>query len=406
MSELTAAVVITTKNRKEELLKAVASALEQRGLAEVLVIDDGSSDGSAAAVLEKFAEHVCRDEPGSRTVAGERERQNGSAKDKSAVRLKVITEQFSEGYITRRNQSLGLVKRRNQAMDLVSSDIVFSLDDDAVFSSPHVVEQTLREFSHPRIGAVAIPCVEPQLNNKELQRAPSTDGIWVTSNYKGTAHAVRRDVFCAVGGYREELIHQGEEGDFCVRMLAADAAEMLKSEKLKSERDDDSRWEMGDREEGMADGEWRMAEGGCLMSDLGCRRSEGSEDETLATRNTSRFTILDAVPGWFVRMGNSDPIIHNESPRRDYSRMDFYGRRNDILFHWQNTPMPDLLWAIPATIVGGLACAARTGRWRHMLKGIVAGLLMMLFGSPRRAPVCKRVSRLHKKMKQLKWVQL
>ena len=42
-----ASVVITTKNRKEELLKAVESALSQRGLLEVIVIDDGSTDGTA-----------------------------------------------------------------------------------------------------------------------------------------------------------------------------------------------------------------------------------------------------------------------------------------------------------------------------------------------------------------------
>jgi hypothetical protein len=63
---------------------------------------------------------------------------------------------------------------------------------------------------------------------------------------------------------------------------------------------------------------------------------------------------LSAVPGFFVRLGNSDPIIHNESPKRDFSRMDFYGRRNDVLFHWQNTPMPDLLWQLPMTIAGFL----------------------------------------------------
>ena len=42
-----ASVVITTKNRKEELLKAVESAMGQRGLLEVVVVDDGSTDGTA-----------------------------------------------------------------------------------------------------------------------------------------------------------------------------------------------------------------------------------------------------------------------------------------------------------------------------------------------------------------------
>ena len=42
---MTASVVITTKNRREDLLKAVESVMAQRGLLEVVVIDDGSTDG-------------------------------------------------------------------------------------------------------------------------------------------------------------------------------------------------------------------------------------------------------------------------------------------------------------------------------------------------------------------------
>ena len=45
-----ATVVITTKNRREDLLKAVASAWSQTARPEVLVIDDGSTDGTSEAV--------------------------------------------------------------------------------------------------------------------------------------------------------------------------------------------------------------------------------------------------------------------------------------------------------------------------------------------------------------------
>ena len=472
MSELTATVVITTKNRKEELLKAVRSALEQRGLAELIVIDDGSSDGTVEAVAEMLKHRNTKTLKEGKTTDVSDKHGLGNLENHEMARreeasglpvLRVVRHAESKGYIV----------RRNEAARLATGDVIFSLDDDAVFSSPHVVEQTLGEFSHPRIGAVAIPCIEPQLNNKELQRAPAKDGIWVTANYKGTAHAVRRDVFLAVGGYRGELIHQGEEGDFCVRMLAADAAravgkyesgkvgkwesemeqgarsvehgagsgvEMLKEEKLKGER------ENAEEGEKMANGGWRMAEatGSRGPSDQGAaessrrvapqptdkgpraeklkgEREQGARsvaDGELRMANCgwrsertkgpgdggSSGTLEAAVPGFFVRMGNSDPIIHNESPRRDYSRMDFYGRRNDILFHWQNTPMPTLLWAIPSTIFGGMVCAAKTGRWSHMLKGIAAGLWI----SPRyrRRPLPRKVCRLFKLLKQSKGEKL
>jgi hypothetical protein len=43
----------------------------------------------------------------------------------------------------------------------------------------------------------------------------------VVPTFRGTAYALRRDVFLALGGFREQIVHQGEEPDFCLRMLAA-----------------------------------------------------------------------------------------------------------------------------------------------------------------------------------------
>jgi glycosyltransferase involved in cell wall biosynthesis len=424
-------------------------------LLEVVVIDDGSIDGTAEAVLEMLkggnAEPVlagagredCHRQPGGQD---ERERTSqklkpgrpvadselliadcaGGAKaldsssplaldagrstldPQSAAKpqLRLIRHKVSAGYIVRRNEGARVAK----------GDVVFSLDDDAVFSSPFVLEQTLRDFSHPRIGAVAIPYIEPHKANKEMQRAPTREDVWITASYIGTAHAVRRDVFLALRGYREHLVHQGEEGDFCLRMLAADAAQvMTDSGGRETERDLFNHG--GHREHG-----------GLVCSEAGLRpdsRAVASESDSLAsgladlpiseslTRSASipassspatshsplATPLKSAVPGFFVRLGNSDPIIHNESPKRDYSRMDFYGRRNDVLFHWQNTPMPDLLWQLPKTIAGGLVCAATVGRWRKMLEGIGAGFLATV-GGVKRQPVPKDIGQAFNLLKQ------
>jgi hypothetical protein len=79
--------------------------------------------------------------------------------------------------------------------------------------------------------------------------------------------------------------------------------------------------------------------------------------------------------------------------------MDFYGRRNDVLFHWQNTPMPDVLWQLPMTIAGGLLCAYRVKRWRKMLEGIGAGFCVILVGVERK-PVSKCIAKEFKLLKQ------
>ncbi len=176
-----ATVVITTKNRLADLRTAVASALAQTARPEVLVVDDGSADGTADAVAREFP----------------------------MVRLH------------RSEQSLGLIVQRNRAARLAGGPILFSLDDDAAFSTPTVVETTLQEFDHPRVGAVAIPFVEVNRSPAVLQRAPRPGEIYAAYNFIGTAHALRRDVFLSLSGYREILHHQGEEEDYCIRMLAA-----------------------------------------------------------------------------------------------------------------------------------------------------------------------------------------
>jgi hypothetical protein len=148
----------------------------------------------------------------------------------------------------------------------------------------------------------------------------------------------------------------------------------------------------------MTDGEYLIGEGGAALQPS-TNNGELVAENLPATSHSPLATPLKAaVPGFFVRLGNSDPIIHNESPKRVYSRMDFYGRRNDVLFHWQNTPMPDLLWQLPMTIAGGLVCAAKVGRWRKMLEGIGAGFLA-ISGGVQREPVSKRVLGFHKKLK-------
>jgi glycosyltransferase involved in cell wall biosynthesis len=172
-------VVVTTRNRRDELHRALASVFAQSVRLDVIVIDDGSGDDTAAMVREHF--------PGARLI--------------------------------RHEQSRGLIVRRNEGVRDASTNIVISIDDDAAFSSGDIVGQTLRDFSHDRIGAVAMPYVDINRGPEIRQRAPGADTIYVTDRFIGTAHALRRDVFLDIGGYREDLVHQGEEGDYCVRML-------------------------------------------------------------------------------------------------------------------------------------------------------------------------------------------
>ena len=176
-----ASVIITTKNRKEELRRAVASALRQQPAVEVLVMDDGATDGTA----------------------------------------EMVRTEFPQVKLHRFDQSCGSSVRRNQGVRLATGNIIVSIDDDAEFTTPWVVAQTVSQFKDSRVGAVTIPYIDVKISPAILQQPPEAEGIWVTSAYVGTSAAWRKDVFLTLGGYSEFLLHMSEERDYCLRQLNA-----------------------------------------------------------------------------------------------------------------------------------------------------------------------------------------
>ncbi len=180
---MTAAVVIVTKDRREDLERAVRSAVVQAGVSEVLVVDDGSTDGTAEFVAERFPD------------------------------VKLLRHAEPRGYIV----------RRNEAARAASADVLVSIDDDAEFAAPDTVARMLPLFDDARVGAVALPHVD-LLQGQDIvqQQLPaSSDGVHVTACFRGTAYGVRRELFLQLGGFRESLFHQAEEQDLCLRLLAA-----------------------------------------------------------------------------------------------------------------------------------------------------------------------------------------
>lgn len=176
-----ASLVLPTRNRREELRAALQSVRAQSVETELLIFDDASTDGTG----------------------------------------EMVRSEFPEARYFRSEQPLGSSVHRNRGMQMAAAPIIFSLDDDAVYTAPDTIERTLAAFSHPRVAAVAMPFVNVRTSPAVLSRAPDEQGIWVGDAFIATAAALRKDVVLACGGYRESWYMYGEETELCLRLLEA-----------------------------------------------------------------------------------------------------------------------------------------------------------------------------------------
>ena len=170
-------VVITTHNRCDEVVQAVASCCSQTLACEVLVYDDASSDQTTETLQSRYPH------------------------------IRVIRSESRQGYIA----------LRNRGFREATADIVVSIDDDALFTDSHSlagVVKTMAEF--PNAAALALPYIEPYSNRATMALLPKGTRM---RSYVGCAHAIRRQVAIDLGSYQVQLVHQGEERDLAIRMI-------------------------------------------------------------------------------------------------------------------------------------------------------------------------------------------
>ncbi len=165
-------VVIATRNRRVELLRALASLAKQTAPHETIVCDDASTDGTTSEVAEAH--------PDVRLMPSE--------------------------------SALGVIAQRNRGVAVARHPIVCFIDDDCEFTDPTTLAAGLQGFDEPRVGVVALPVREP--HRVICGPAPNPRGVFLTDTFAGGGCLLRKDVFLALSGFRKELHHRGEETDY------------------------------------------------------------------------------------------------------------------------------------------------------------------------------------------------
>lgn len=172
-------VVIATRDRLNHVRRAIRSVLDQTVPCEVMVMDDGSPPEMAEALRVEFPQ----------------------------VRVETV------------GAPVGSVRRRNVGIRLATGAYVVQIDDDVELGSTTTIEETLRAFDHPRIGAVTIPFINARTDARVHQRsAPGVEQAGGT--FVGCSVVFRRSAFEQVGGYDELLVDRGEEADLTLRLYA------------------------------------------------------------------------------------------------------------------------------------------------------------------------------------------
>lgn len=182
-------VVIATRNRRQELIRTLRRLHELVPAPPVVVVDNGSTDGTAQAVHQQFTGTVVLALP----------RNYGAA-------------------------------ARNFGVAAARTPYVAFSDDDSWWSAGALPRAAAVLDSHPRLGLVAARTlvgpaerpdpVTPLLEHSPLPRSAGAPGPSVLG-FLACSAVVRKHAFCAVGGFSSLLFFVGEERLLCYDLAAA-----------------------------------------------------------------------------------------------------------------------------------------------------------------------------------------
>jgi GT2 family glycosyltransferase len=117
--------------------------------------------------------------------------------------------------LRRFNESSGYIVRRNQLACAMTAKYYLSLDDDSFPVSGSLAEAIEFAESCDDLFCLSFPIYNPIAGRYQVRSLQPTP--YRVRSFIGCGHLLRRDRFLELGGYREELVHQGEEVEIAVR---------------------------------------------------------------------------------------------------------------------------------------------------------------------------------------------
>ena len=178
--------VISSWNKKAHVLANVRALMQQtRRPREIVVVDNASTDGTAAALRAEFPI------PGSPLVLIEMPHDRFGACETFNLGFRAATQEF-----------------------------VAILDDDVVLS-PNWVERLLARFDRepPTTVLVTTQVIEPAMPDEYVARADVCAERYL-STFRGCGSLVRRAALLRAGGYDERFFIYGNERDLSARLLS------------------------------------------------------------------------------------------------------------------------------------------------------------------------------------------
>lgn len=172
-------VVITSKNRKQILPKAIGGALDQSyPYKEVAVFDDASTDGTQEL-------------------------------EKEYPQVHWHLSEVPKGYLYARNLFL----------ETTIAAFIASLDDDSWFLDKDALQIAVQYFTnHPDVAAIAFDILSPDQPEKENNGVIPQEA----NTFIGCGHMLRVSVINSIGNYTPNPgYYGGEEKDLCIRIIDA-----------------------------------------------------------------------------------------------------------------------------------------------------------------------------------------